>query len=207
LHREQLSDPRSRRHSVFSETLVRFSTSGDPFVDRVSFSAEPHYRPVEYPVPSWSTEDIAPRMSRITSLTCDTEVSRISTAVTADTDSEGDEIGPVFAREDAENDSSQRHSLTAFLKTSFEEEEGLDHHVVFEDAEEEEDEELDKENTDEPCQATLYYDWSARGPKYFQRKIREEDEQVGPLPPLPLFSRKLNFLEIFFFFLFFVFWS
>lgn len=122
LHREQLSGPRSRRHSVFSETIVRFSTSGDPFVDRVSFSVEPTYSATEPHGGSWSTEDIAPRMSRITSLTCDAEVSRISTAVAADTDSEIDEIGPVFAREDSmESEGSRR--LRSRISQSFEEEE------------------------------------------------------------------------------------
>ena len=119
-------------------------------------------------------------MSRITSLTCDTEVSRISTAITADTDSEGDEIGPVFAREDSENEESRQHSgtLQAFLKTSFEEEERLPGESE-DSAEEEGEEELDKENADEPREATLYYDFSARGPKYFERNIREVDEEVG----------------------------
>ncbi|GAU99713.1 hypothetical protein RvY_10671-2 [Ramazzottius varieornatus] len=186
-HREQMSDPRSRRHSVFSETLVRFSTSGDPFVDKVSFAEEPHFQQVLYPAPSWSTEDIAPRMSRITSLTCDTEVSRISTAVTADTDSEVDEIGPVFAREDSVD---LEEPLTVIMKTSFDD----DEHLLTEDGDElcEEDpevEEEDKENGEEDVlgetrESLLYYDYNARGPRYFEKNIKEEEEteMKSPLP-------------------------
>ena len=174
MRREQIPDSRSRRHSVFSETLVRFSTSGDPFVDKVSFSEEPHFQQILYPAPSWSTEDIAPRMSRITSLTSDTEVSRISTAVTADTDSEVDEIGPVFAREDSvDMEGSVRNALTVVMKTSFDDGEHLyskrdddlceedPNQVVEEDKENDDDDDV----VDETRESLLYYDYNARGEK------------------------------------------
>ena len=77
-------------------------------------------RPLEHSAPSWSTENLAPRMSRITSLTCDTEVGRISSAVTAEIDWETDEeIGPVFALEDVVETASS-------LQTSI-----VDHPMVY----------------------------------------------------------------------------
>ena len=71
-------------------------------------------RTADHRAASWSTEDIAPRMSRITSLTCDTEVSRISSAVTAEIDWETEEeIGPVFAPDDPNDElpSTSAHLL------------------------------------------------------------------------------------------------
>ncbi|OWA50115.1 High affinity cAMP-specific 3',5'-cyclic phosphodiesterase 7A [Hypsibius exemplaris] len=174
LHREQLSDPRSRRHSVFSETLVRLLHSGDPFVDRVSFSAEPHYRPVESPSHRSAPRTLPHAVTHHVPHMRHGSQPHL-TAVTADTDSEGD------------------GNRAASLPGRRGRRDWEPHPRDFEDPEEEGEgeEELGKENSDGPGEATLYYDWSARGPKYFQRKIREEDEQVG-LEDSPLTTRRFT---------------